>query len=152
MDTTLLDAATAWIAGDPDPDTRAHLQALVDAGDEPEVRACVDGRLEFGTAGLRGVMGAGPLRMNRAVVIRTTRGLADHLLGVEGAADAGVVVGFDARRHSLQFAHDTVGVLAAAGIRVHFFPTPQPTPLVAYAQRVLGAAAGVVVTASHNPP
>ncbi len=152
MDPLLLDAARAWIAGDPDPDTRAELQALVDAGDEAEVRARVDGRLEFGTAGLRGVMAAGPLAMNRAVVIRTTRGLADHLLGIEGAAEAGVVVGFDARRHSLQFAHDTVGVLAAAGIRVHFFPTPQPTPLVAYAQKVLSAAAAVVVTASHNPP
>jgi phosphomannomutase len=145
--------ATAWIAGDPDPETRAALQALVDAGDTDALAERFAGQLEFGTAGLRGIVGPGPMAMNRAVVIRTSRGLADHLLAhVADAAERGVVVGFDARHDSRRFAEDAVAVFAGAGIRVHWFPTPQPTPLVAYAQKVLDAAAGVVITASHNPP
>jgi phosphomannomutase len=145
--------ATAWIAGDPDPETRAGLQALVDAGDTDALAERFGGQIEFGTAGLRGIVGPGPMAMNRAVVIRTSRGLADHLLAeVPDAAERGVVVGFDARHDSRRFAEDAVGVFAAAGLRVHWFPTPQPTPLVAYAQKVLDAAAGVVITASHNPP
>ncbi len=153
MDFDLIDRARAWINGDPDPRTRITLSAMVDEGDDEALRTHVDGRLEFGTAGLRGVVGPGPLRMNRAVVIRTTKGLADYLTAhVDGARQAGVVVGFDARHDSERFGHDTAGVLAAAGINVYFFDTPQPTPLVAYAQRILGAAAAVVITASHNPP
>jgi phosphomannomutase len=145
--------ARAWIDGDPDPRTRAQLQTLLDAGDNEALADHVGSALTFGTAGLRGAVGPGPNRMNRAVVIRTTRGLADHLLAtVPDAATRGVIVGFDARHDSLRFAQDTVGVLAGAGIPVQWFPTPQPTPLVPYTQKVLGAAAGVVVTASHNPP
>jgi phosphomannomutase len=145
--------ARAWIAGDPDPDTRAELQALLDAGDTDALAERFAGQIEFGTAGLRGIVGPGPLAMNRAVVIRTSRGLADHLLAdVPDAAERGVVVGFDARHDSRRFAEDAVGVFAGAGLRVHWFPTPQPTPLVAYTQKVLDAAAGVVITASHNPP
>jgi phosphomannomutase len=145
--------ATAWIAGDPDPDTRAELQALLDAGDTDALAERFAGQIEFGTAGLRGIVGPGPLAMNRAVVIRTSRGLADHLLtAVPDAAGRGVVVGFDARHDSRRFAQDAVGVFAGAGLRVHWFPTPQPTPLIAYAQKVLDAAGGVVITASHNPP
>ena len=149
----LLDRARAWIAGDPDPATREELQTLLDAGDRDALADRLDGTLEFGTAGLRGVVGAGPLRMNRAVVIRTSRGLADHLLAtLPDAKDRGVVVGFDARPDSRRFAADAVGVFGAAGLRVRWFPTPQPTPIVAYAQKVLDAAAAVVITASHNPP
>jgi phosphomannomutase len=145
--------ATAWIAGDPDESTRAQLQALLDAGDTDAIAERFAGQLEFGTAGLRGIVGPGPLAMNRAVVIRTSRGLADHLLAsVPNAAERGVVVGFDARHDSRRFAQDAVGVFAAAGLEAHWFPTPQPTPLIAYAQKVLDAAGGVVVTASHNPP
>ncbi len=145
--------ARSWIAGDPDPVTRAALEQVLAAGDEAVLAEHVDGSLAFGTAGLRGIVGPGPLRMNRAVVIRTTRGLADHLLAtVDGAAERGVVVGFDARHDSARFATDVIAVLCAAGLAVHRFVTPQPTPLVAYAQKVLGAAAAVVVTASHNPP
>jgi phosphomannomutase len=145
--------ATAWIAGDPDPDTRAELQALLDAGDTDGLAERFAGQIEFGTAGLRGIVGPGPMAMNRAVVIRTSRGLADHLLAdVPDAAERGVVVGFDARHDSRRFAEDAVGVFAGAGLRVHWFPTPQPTPLIAYTQKVLDAAAGVVITASHNPP
>lgn len=150
---TLLARARAWIEGDPDPETRAELEALIAAGDLDALADRVDGQLAFGTAGLRGIVGAGPLRMNRAVVIRTTRGLAEHLLAtVDDAAELGVVVGFDARHDSHRFAVDVADVLAAAGVAVHRFPTHQPTPIVAYAQKALGAAAAVVVTASHNPP
>lgn len=104
--------------------------------------------LTFGTAGIRGEVGAGPGRMNRAVVIRTTYGLAKHLDGTTRP----VVVGFDARPTSQLFAEDTAGVLAAAGIPVLYFPRVTPTPLVAFAAKHLGAIGAVVVTASHNPP
>lgn len=151
-DERLLALAERWIAGDPDPASRAELQALVDADDIEALRARVDGTLEFGTAGIRGVVGAGPLRMNRAVVIRTTAGLAAHVREHADGAPGSVVVGFDARHDSRRFAADTVGVLHAAGIGVEVFPEPAPTPLVAFAARESGAAAAVVVTASHNPP
>jgi phosphomannomutase len=145
--------ATAWIAGDPDPETRAELQALLDAGDTDALAERFAGQLEFGTAGLRGIVGPGPMAMNRAVVIRTSRGLADHLLAaVPDAAERGIIVGFDARHDSRRFAEDAVGVFAGAGLTVRWFPSPQPTPIVAYAQKVLDAAAAVVITASHNPP
>jgi phosphomannomutase len=151
--TDVLELARAWIEGDPDPATRDELQALLDADDRDELADRLGMTLEFGTAGLRGIVGAGSNRMNRAVVTRTSKGLADHLLAtVPDAAERGVVVGFDARLDSEAFARIAVGVFAAAGLQVRWFPTPQPTPLVAYTQRVLDAAAAVVITASHNPP
>jgi phosphomannomutase len=143
----------AWIDGDPDPATRDRLRAALEAGDLDDLAEPFGGQLEFGTAGLRGVVGPGPNRMNRAVVIRTTRGLVDFLLRtVPDAPTRGVVVGFDARHDSHAFALDVCGVVAAAGITVRWFPTPQPTPLVAYVQKAMDAAAAVVITASHNPP
>lgn len=149
--TDLLDRARAWISDDPDPATRAELEALIDGGDLEELGSRMDTRLEFGTAGIRGEVGAGPGRMNRAVVIRTTYGLARHLTA---AADrpGPVVLGFDARPMSRTFAEDVAGVLAGAGIDVRFFPDLTPTPLVAFAAKHLGAQAAVVITASHNPP
>ncbi|MGD2043859.1 MAG: phospho-sugar mutase, partial [Acidimicrobiia bacterium] len=144
----LIDRARAWIAGDPDPDSRAELQRVIDAGDTNELESRMNTELTFGTAGIRGQVGAGPGRMNRAVVIRTTYGLAAYL----GSTSRPVVVGFDARPTSRQFAADAAGVLAAAGIEVSYFPEVTPTPLVAFAAKHLGAVAAVVVTASHNPP
>lgn len=142
----------AWCAADPDPVTRAQLQAVIDADDVAELESLVAGDLAFGTAGLRGLVGPGPDRMNRAVVLRTTAGLAAHLLGgIDDAARRGVVVGFDARHDSARFAADVASVLAAAGLRVWRFTTPVPTPLVAFTQKDLEAAAAVVITASHNP-
>jgi len=147
---SLLDAALEWIASDPDPLTAAELLELVDSGDVDELTERMAGTLRFGTAGLRGVVAAGSNRMNRAVVIRATRGLADYLLADEGGGT--VVVGRDARPSSGIFMDDTVAVLASAGLSVRYFEEPVPTPLVAYAAKELEAQAAVVVTASHNPP
>src|SRR5690554_7102158 len=138
-----------WIDADPDPTTREELTALLDAEDWAELTERMGGVLRFGTAGIRGAVQAGSNRMNRAVVIRTTAGLADFL---RRERSGHVVVGFDARPSSPQFAADTVGVLLAAGIEVSYFPEPVPTPIVAYTARKTGAAAAVVITASHNPP
>ncbi|HEX6230478.1 MAG TPA: phospho-sugar mutase [Actinomycetota bacterium] len=144
--------ARDWVAGDPDPATRAELQALIDAEDRDELAERMAGGLRFGTAGMRGPVGAGSNRMNRAVVIRATRGLADVLLSRHGGPlPTPVVVGFDARPSSRTFAGDTIGVLVAAGIRVRYFPEPVPTPMVAFAAKALEAPAAVMVTASHNP-
>jgi phosphomannomutase len=150
----------AWIADDPDEADRAELTALLaDDSDEAaaELADRFAGRLEFGTAGLRGVVGAGPNRMNRATVRATTAALAAWLrdrdpASAEANAAAGVVIGCDARHRSDEFADETARVLAGAGIRVHLLPRQQPTPLLAFAVRHLQAAAGVMITASHNPP
>jgi phosphomannomutase len=149
----LLTAALEWIEGDPDPATRSALQAIVEADDEEGLQAAIGEPLTFGTAGIRGEVGPGPGRMNRANVIRTTAGLAEVLLARHGGPpDRAVALGFDARPDSMTFAEDTAGVLAAAGIRVRFFPEVTPTPLVAFAAKLLDAPAAVVITASHNPP
>jgi phosphomannomutase len=146
-------AARAWLADDPDPVTRGEVEALLAVGDDAALAARFGARLEFGTAGLRGALGAGPNRMNRVMVRRTAAGVARHLLdAVPGAADAGVVVGRDARHRSDDFLRDVVAVLTGAGIRVHAWDHALPTPLTAWAVRRLDAAAGVMVTASHNPP
>lgn len=157
LTTTLTDQVHAWIADDPDPSTRAELAALLDrARDGVDAEAAradlVDrfaGTLEFGTAGLRGEMGAGPARMNRAVVIRAAAGLARWIRQHDGGA---VVVGFDARTSSDVFARDTCAVMEGAGVEAMVLPRALPTPVLAFALRHLGADAGVMVTASHNPP
>ena len=145
--------ATRWIDEDPDTTTRDELRALVDANDLDALADRLGAKLEFGTAGLRGVIGAGSNRMNRAVVIRTTAGLAEYLKSqCSDAAERGVIVGYDGRRMSREFAEDTVAVLAAAGLVAHLFDDYAPTPLTAFAVNDLNAVAGVMVTASHNPP
>ncbi|MFQ5554693.1 MAG: phospho-sugar mutase [Acidimicrobiia bacterium] len=148
---TLAARTRAWIEGDPDPSTRDELEALLDARAYEDLAERMAGGLEFGTAGLRGKVEGGSNRMNRAVVIRTTRGVVEHLVATGSATDAVIVVGRDARLSSEEFMRDTVGVLAAAGLRVRYFPNVTPTPLVAYAARRLGARLAIVVTASHNP-
>jgi phosphomannomutase len=159
----LLQDARTWVGDDPDPRTRDELTAVVDraaAGDEAALADLADrfvGFLEFGTAGLRGALGAGPNRMNRAVVIRTAAGFTAYLtktLAAEGDRTPGpaVVVGFDARHNSDVFARDTAAVVEGAGGRAMVLHRPLPTPVLAFAISHLGADAGVMVTASHNPP
>ncbi|WP_404957178.1 phospho-sugar mutase [Streptomyces sp. 147326] len=147
----LITRAQAWLAEDPDPETAAELAALIDAGDTAELADRFAGTLQFGTAGLRGEIGAGPMRMNRSVVIRAAAGLAAYLKA-QGHAGGLVVVGYDARYKSADFARDTAAVMTGAGLRAAVLPRPLPTPVLAYAIRHLGAVAGVEVTASHNPP
>jgi phosphomannomutase len=151
-----LTAARAWLAEDPDPETATELRALIDrcGAEDAAARLLLDDAfaapLEFGTAGLRGILGAGPNRMNRVVVRRTTAGLADYLLaqGVDPAL--GVVIGHDARKNSRVFAEDAARVLAGRGVAVKLAPGPWPTPVTGWLSA--GAAAGIMITASHNPP
>ncbi|MBV2355914.1 phospho-sugar mutase [Streptomyces sp. J2-1] len=151
MHDDLMAKATAWLAEDPDPETREELAKLIEAGDTEELTARFAGTLQFGTAGLRGELGAGPMRMNRSVVIRAAAGLAAYLKQ-QGHGDGLVVVGYDARHKSADFARDTAAVMTGAGLRAAVLPRPLPTPVLAFAIRHLGAVAGVEVTASHNPP
>ncbi len=141
----------AWIADDPHEGDRAELQALLDDGQLDELRRRFAGPLRFGTAGLRGPLRAGPAGMNAAVVARAAAGLGRWLVQ-QGHHGAGIVIGFDARRRSDEFAHVSAEVLSGAGFAVMVLPRALPTPVLAFAVRHLGAAAGIMVTASHNPP
>ncbi len=153
MDSSLDQRVSDWLERDPDPETQAELEHLVAAGDTEEIERRFSGRLEFGTAGIRGVLGAGPMRMNRLVVRETTAGLGAYLLQeIPGADDRGVVVGYDGRRKSRVFAEDAAGVLVGMGLRVFLTRREQPTPICSFAVKDLGAAGGIVITASHNPP
>ncbi len=142
-----------WLERDPDPRTRAELQELIATNNRDELALRFSGRLEFGTAGLRGEVGVGPARMNRLVVQETSAGLGACLLkSIDDAAARGVLVAFDGRLDSRQFAQDTACVLAALGFKVYLTHDVAATPIGAFGVRHIGTAAAVVVTASHNPP
>ena len=150
----LIEQARAWAAEDPDDQTHRELEAVIAAAERGEDTDLADrfaGTLEFGTAGLRGALGAGPNRMNRVVVTRAAAGLAAYLRDT-GHSGGSVVIGFDARHNSDVFARDTAEVMTGAGLKALVMPRTLPTPLLAFAIRELGCAAGVMVTASHNPP
>lgn len=152
LSTELVERAQVWMAGDPDPETKAWLGRLIEEGKCGELEACMK-PLTFGTAGLRAIDGPGPGRMNLAVVMRTARGLSDTLWRREpDRAVLPVIVGCDARTNSERYAQAVIRVLVGARLNVRYFRTPVPTPLVAFAARAYGAQAAICITASHNPP
>jgi phosphomannomutase len=147
---TLIRQARSWIDQDPDVETVAELEKLISESDEAGLLDRFGQRIGFGTAGLRGLLGAGPNRMNRVLVAQAAAGISKYLK--ENFDDPSVVIGYDARKNSDVFATDSAQIFAGFGIRAFLFPDLAATPLVAYAVRNLGASAGVMVTASHNPP
>ena len=157
----IIDDAIAWRDADFDPDTRAELADLITRSESRDsdiarpaiaaIESAFAGTLEFGTAGLRGQLGAGPARMNRIVVMRAAAGFARWLQG-EGITEGRVIVGYDARYKSADFALDTAQIFAGAGYDVLLTDEPTPTPLIAFGIQHYGCVAGIVVTASHNPP
>ena len=150
---SIIEQARNWIASDPDPETRRELEALLDLNDVAGLEERFAGPLQFGTAGLRGLLGAGPSRMNRVTVARATAGFASWLMKqVPDASSRGVVVGRDARRNSDAFERDVIEVLSGSGVPVWVFEDVIPTPVLAFAVLKLRAAGGVMITASHNPP
>ena len=154
--TATLDSARRWLAQDPDPETRRELHRLIERAqaneDEAiaEIKKRFEGRLHFGTAGLRGPLQAGPNGMNRVLVAQTAAGIARYLCQTQESAR--VVIGYDGRRNSRRFAEDSAEILQGAGIRALLLPEMLPTPVLAFAVRALQSAAGIMVTASHNPP
>ena len=149
MNAALIEEVKAWIADDPDPVTAAHLQTLLDVGDEAALKPLFSGFLQFGTAGLRGPIGAGPSCMNRAVVGRAAAGIASYMAkrGMKS-----VVIGRDARYGSEDYTFESAQILSGAGMDVYILPRPLPTPVLAFATSHLKCDVGIMVTASHNPP
>ncbi|MGQ0285719.1 phospho-sugar mutase [Pasteurellaceae bacterium 22721_9_1] len=152
----ILTLAQTWLAQDPDVETRTELEQLISevkAGNEKaktELNNRFDGRLQFGTAGLRGPLQAGSMGMNRVLVAQAAGGLAEYLKGYDN--EPSIVIGYDGRKNSDVFARDTAEIMAGAGIKTYLLPRKLPTPVLAYAINYLDTTAGVMVTASHNPP
>ena len=150
-------AIADWTEQDPDPQTRRHLDNLEKAANSGDARAMAElvdafsSRLRFGTAGMRGALGPGPNRMNRVVVGQAAAGLANYLVDHD-LTGGKVIIGFDARHNSDIFARDTAEIMSGAGFQTMITSGPLPTPLVPFGIRYFGCVAGVVVTASHNPP
>jgi phosphomannomutase len=158
LEADLLEKVRAWIAQDPDPETRDELQQLATAAESgsqeaiDDLHSRFDTRLAFGTAGLRGEISGGPNRMNRVLVAQAAAGFARYLLEHAEGTTPSVVIGYDGRKNSDVFARDTAELMAGAGVRAILLPRLMPTPVLAFAVRHLDVSAGVMVTASHNPP
>ena len=153
----LVALANEWLAQDPDPLTRLELEKLIEAGDEAGLASRFSTRLQFGTAGLRGELGAGPNRMNRIVVAQAAFAIARFLTAnrsdyLDQNGELSVVVGYDGRVNSDIFAQDSAEIFAGAGIRTRLFDSAVPTPVAAFTGKRFHASATVIVTASHNPP
>lgn len=149
----MMKEVTDWLAKDPDPSTQTELKQLIDQHNDAELAERFQSRLAFGTAGLRGKVGCGPNRMNRLVILETTTGLGNYLIAnITDARQAGVIIGYDGRTDSKTFAHDAASVLLAQGFTVYLVDQYSPTPVIAFGIKHLKACAGIVVTASHNPP
>lgn len=151
MNQQLIDSAKAWAAQDPDPETKAELIELINSANLPELESRMGARLDFGTAGLRGELGAGPNRMNRVLVAQAAAGIRDYILE-NFKNEPSVVIGFDGRINSAVFARDSAQIFAAAKIRTLLFDGVVPTPVLAFAGKHLNTSAAIMVTASHNPP
>ncbi|MDQ6576272.1 MAG: phospho-sugar mutase [Haemophilus parahaemolyticus] len=153
---TLFTTAQNWLNQDPDQETRAELEQLIaeakagKADAQAELANRFNGRLQFGTAGLRGRLQAGSMGMNRVLVAQAAGGLAEYLKGYD--KEPSIVIGYDGRKNSDVFAHDTAEIMAGAGIKAYLLPRKLPTPVLAYAIQYFDTTAGVMVTASHNPP
>jgi len=151
-DTSWREAAARWIVRDPNPETKAQVQAWLQADDDQALQEAFDGSLSFGTGGLRGPMGPGTTRMNRLGMRRTAVAWVETLREVApDLAERGVALSYDGRRNSRVFAEDVARVIAARGVPVHLATEMTPTPVLGFAIRHLGCAAGAIVTASHNP-
>ena len=152
-----VEKALAWISQDPDPETRSELQQLIDRSELAELEKRFSSRLEFGTAGLRGELGAGPTRMNQVVVAQTALGIARFLTKhrsdyLDAKGELSVVIGYDGRIDSDVFAKLSAEIFAASGIHTLLFDQRVPTPVAAFTGRRFRSSATIVVTASHNPP
>ena len=132
-----------------DPQTQQELKSVAD--DEQEIKSRFSADLEFGTAGMRGVLGAGLNRMNKYIVRRATQGLAEYILKTPGQAERGVVIAYDSRRFSPEFAKEAALTLCENGVRAYLFDSLRPVPVLSFAVRKLSAIGGIVITASHNP-
>lgn len=150
----ILEVAQDWLNQDPDAETKAELQTLIDNNELDELAERFAGRLQFGTAGLRGKIQAGSMGMNRVLVSQTAGGLARFLIknNKDSSDGLSIVIGYDARKNSKIFAEDTAEIMQGMGINAQIMPDLRPTPVLAFAVRYLKASAGVMVTASHNPP
>jgi len=154
---SVIESARAWLAQDPDAKTRAELEKLIETNDLPALEERFSQLIQFGTAGLRGELGAGPKRMNRIVVSYAALAIARFLRQERQAyqdenGELSVVIGYDGRENSEIFALDTAEILAANGCVAKLFDQPVATPVAAFTGKRLGASATIVVTASHNPP
>ncbi len=151
LDQATLERAREWTREPYDAATRAEVQALLDAGDEEELRNRFGAQLEFGTGGLRGVVGAGTNRMNRYTAGAASLGLANYVKRHAGGGTPSIVIAHDSRTHSAPFAREAAQIFAAAGVKAYLFEALRPTPELSFAVRHLRATAGIVITASHNP-